>query len=208
MFTGIVSGVGRVLEMAPHRGGARLEIALPAGWSALRRGESVCVSGVCLTALAGGRRLVADLSRETLDRSNLGDASAGDRVNLERALRRGDRLSGHFVMGHVDGVSVLREVRRAGNSWTYRFSIPRGLSRFVVEKGSVALDGVSLTVAARDRSTFDVAVIPETRRRTVFGSAREGARFNFEVDVFARYGAAGWRRRVERAARRSPAASK
>ena len=208
MFTGIVTGVGRVLAMAPRRGGGRLEIALPAGWSALRRGESVCVSGVCLTALAAGRRLVADLSRETLDRSNLGAAEPGGRVNLERALKRGDRLSGHFVMGHVDGVSVLRSVRRAGNSWTYRFSIPPGLSRFVVEKGSVALDGVSLTVAARDRATFDVAVIPETRRRTVFGAAREGARFNFEVDVFARYGAAGWRRRVEGAARRNAAASK
>lgn len=208
MFTGIVSGTGRVLAMAPHGGGARLEVAVPGGWSALRRGESVCVSGVCLTALAGGRRLVADLSRETLDRSNLGGASTGDRVNLERALRMGDRLSGHFVMGHVDGVSILREIRRAGNSWRYRFSIPPGLSRFVVEKGSVALDGVSLTVAARDRATFDVAVIPETRRRTVFGSAREGAPFNFEVDVFARYGAAGWRRRVQRAARRNAAVSR
>lgn len=208
MFTGIVTGVGRVRAMEPHRGGARLEVALPGGWSPLRRGESVCVSGVCLTALAGGRRLVADLSRETLDRSNLGGVASGDRVNLERALRQGDRLSGHFVLGHVDGVSVLREIRRAGNSWRYRFSIPRGLSRFVVEKGSVALDGVSLTVAARDRATFDVAVIPETRRRTVFGPAREGARFNFEVDVFARYGAAGWRRRVEGSARRNAAASK
>ena len=208
MFTGIVSGVGRVLALARRGGGARLEVALPARWSPLRRGESVCVSGVCLTALAGGRRLAADLSRETLDRSNLGDAAPGDRVNLERALRMGDRLSGHFVMGHVDGVSILREIRRAGNFWRYRFSIPPGLSRFVVEKGSVALDGVSLTVAARDRATFDVAVIPETRRRTVFGSAREGAPFNFEVDVFARYGAAGWRRRVGGAARRNAAASK
>ncbi|MDQ6893833.1 MAG: riboflavin synthase [Acidobacteriota bacterium] len=207
MFTGIVSGIGRVAALEARRGGARLEVMLPGGWSALARGESVCVSGVCLTALARGRRLVADLSRETLDRSNLGGAAPGDRVNLERALRRGDRLSGHFVLGHVDGVSVLRSIRRAGNSWTYRFSTPAGLSRFVVEKGSVALDGVSLTVAARGRGTFDVAVIPETRRRTLFGAAREGDRFNFEVDVFARYGAAGWRRRVEGAARRSAAAA-
>jgi riboflavin synthase len=207
MFTGIVSGTGRVAAIESHKGGARLEVVLPRGWSALARGESVCVSGVCLTALARGRRLVADLSRETLDRSNLGGAAPGDLVNLERALKRGDRLSGHFVLGHVDGVSVLRQIRRAGNSWTYRFSIPAGLSRFVVEKGSVALDGVSLTVAARGRGTFDVAVIPETRRRTAFGAARAGDRFNFEVDVFARYGAAGWRRRVEGAARRSAAAS-
>ena len=208
MFTGIVSGVGRVTALEPRRGGARLDVVLPRGWSALERGESVCVSGVCLTALARGRRLVADLSRETLDRSNLGGLVRGSRVNLERALQRGDRLSGHFVLGHVDGVSVLLGIRRAGNSWTYRFSIPSGLSRFVVEKGSVALDGVSLTVAARGRGVFDVAVIPETRRRTVFGGAREGDRFNFEVDVFARYGAAGWRRRVEGAARRGPAAKR
>jgi len=209
MFTGIVTGVGRVASFAPARGGARLEVELPAGWGLLARGESVCVSGVCLTALGGSRRrLVADLSRETLDRSHLGEMKTGDRVNLERALKRGDRMSGHFVMGHVDGVSILREIRRAGNSWTYRFSIPRGLSRFVVEKGSVALDGVSLTVARRDRSAFEIAVIPETRRRTVFGNLRKGARVNFEVDVFARYGAAGWRRRVGAAATgRRPAAS-
>lgn len=209
MFTGIVTGVGRVASFVPARGGARLEVELPAGWGPLVRGESVCVSGVCLTALGGSRRrLVADLSRETLDRSHLGELKAGDRVNLERALRRGDRMSGHFVMGHVDGVSILRSVRRAGNSWTYRFSIPRGLSRFVVEKGSVALDGVSLTVAARDRGGFEVAVIPETRRRTVFGDLREGARVNFEVDVFARYGAAGWRRRVGVAGRRAAASGR
>ena len=118
-------------------------------------------------------------------------------MNLERALRHGDRLSGHFVLGHVDGVSRLVRAERAGNSWMLRFSVPAGLSRFVVEKGSVALDGVSLTVAARGPRHFSVAVIPETRRRTTFGSAAAGSRFNFEVDVFARYGAKGWRRALE-----------
>ena len=137
----------------------------PGGWGSLARGESVCVSGVCLTALSAGRSLVADLSSETLDRSSLGGLAAGGRVNLERALLHGDRLSGHFVLGHVDGRSTLLEVARAGNSWRYRFSVPRGLSRFIVEKGSVALDGVSLTVAGRRRGDFDVAVIPETRRK-------------------------------------------
>jgi riboflavin synthase len=196
MFTGIVSAVGTVAAVERRRGGARLEVDVPGRWTALARGESVAVSGVCLTALSRGRRLVADLSDETLRRSNLGSLEKGSAVNLERALRRGQRLSGHFVLGHVDGLSVLREIRASGNSWTYRFSIPRGLSRFLVEKGSVALDGVSLTVAGRRRSDFSVAVIPETRRRTTLGRAREGDSLNLEVDVFARYGARGWPRAV------------
>jgi riboflavin synthase len=100
-------------------------------------------------------------------------------------------------MGHVDGVTPVRAIRRSGNSWTFRFAMPAKLSRFVVEKGSVALDGVSLTVAARRPRDFDVAIIPETFRRTTLGRARSGTRFNFEADVFARYGAAAWRRAVK-----------
>ena len=165
MFTGIVSGTGRVVALAPEKGGARLEVAPPAGFGSLARGESVCVSGVCLTALQAGRCLMADLSSETLERSSLGGLLPGVRVNLERALRQGDPLSGHFVLGHVDGRSTVLDVTRAGNSWLYRFSIPRGLSRFVVEKGSVAIDGVSLTVAGRARGAFDVAALsPEVSR--------------------------------------------
>ena len=201
MFTGIVTALGRVAGFERRRGGARLVVAPPASWGRLSRGESVCVSGVCLTALESGRRLVADLSSETLERSTLGRLSAGGAVNLERALAWGDRLSGHFVMGHVDGTSRLAGISSAGNSWIYRFSIPAGLSRFVVEKGSVALDGVSLTVAGRGRGYFTVAVIPETRRRTTLGRAGPGERFNFEVDVFARYGPGAWRRAVGRARR-------
>lgn len=196
MFTGIVDAVGRVQALERHRGGARLTVRPPSSWGSLGRGESVAVAGVCLTSLARGRRLAADLSSETLRRSNLGGLSAGDAVNLERALRHGDRISGHFVLGHVDGIAVLSGVEKAGNSWTYRFSIPAGLSRFIVEKGSVALDGVSLTVAGRSPRHFTVAVIPETRRRTTLGTAGEGDRLNFEVDVFARYGSPGWRRAV------------
>ncbi len=163
----------------------------------------MAVSGVCLTAIRSGRRFVADLSRETLRRSTVGLLRPGANVNLERALAWGDRLSGHFVLGHVDGVSRLLSVAAARNSWACRFSIPSGLSRLVVEKGSVALDGVSLTVAARGTREFSVAIIPETRRRTTLGRARAGTLFNFEADVFARYGAAGWRRRLGRT-RRAP----
>jgi riboflavin synthase len=197
VFTGIISGLGRVgaLERAA-RGGARLTVAPQARYGSFEVGESVSVSGVCLTAVEPGRLLVADLSAETLRRSTLGDLSVGDTVNLERALRWGDRLSGHFVMGHVDGVARVAAIARSGNSWTFRFAMPARLSPFVVEKGSVALDGVSLTVAGRRARDFDVAIIPETFRRTTLGRARPGTRLNFEADVFARYGAAALRRIV------------
>lgn len=187
MFTGIVRGLGLVRSLEKHRGGARVRVEPPRGERPFRRGESVAISGVCLTALAAGRLLEADLSEETLSRTTLGRLRRGDAVNVERALRWGERLSGHFVMGHVDAVAPVRAVRVAGGSWTYRFGIPRGLARFVVEKGSVALDGVSLTVARRRAREFDVAVIPETRRRTTLGLRRPGEQVNFEADVFARY---------------------
>jgi len=203
MFTGIVSGMGTVESLDARRGGARLTLKLPARWGRVVAGESVCVSGVCLTAAkSSSRRLLADLSSETLQRSSLGGLRPGGRVNLERALRWGDRLSGHFVLGHVDGVAQILGVARSGNSWTYRFTIPPGQSRFVAEKGSLALDGVSLTVARRRGRAFDVAVIPETHRRTTLGTARPGDLVNFEVDVFARYGRPGSLSRARRALRR------
>jgi riboflavin synthase len=199
MFTGIVTHLGRVESLEKRSRGARVTIA-PADGVRYRAGESVCVSGVCLTAVRASRRLVADLSSETLRRSTLGALAPGDRVNLERALRWGDRLSGHFVMGHVDGISRIVSVRRAGNSWEYRFSIPRGLGRLVAEKGSVALDGVSLTVASRRGRNFSVSVIPETFRRTTLGARRSGDAVNFEADVFARYSRASVLRRIRVAA--------
>ncbi|MFN2385126.1 MAG: riboflavin synthase [Thermoanaerobaculia bacterium] len=194
MFTGIVTGLGEVVDLDRGRGGARIRIRPPGRARKFSRGESVAVSGVCLTAVEAGRDLVADLSEETLSRSNLGRARPGSSVNLERSLRWGDPLSGHFVMGHVDGLSRLLSVSKAGNCWMYRFAIPRGLAPLVVEKGSVALDGVSLTVALRGRGDFSVAVVPETRRRTTLGIRRPGDVFNFEADVFARYGRAVLRR--------------
>jgi len=203
MFSGIVTGVGRVVSLARLRGGSRLTVAPPGGYGSFSAGESVCVSGVCLTAIASGRRLACDLSPETLRRSTLGALGEGAAVNLERALAWGDRLSGHFVLGHVDGVSRLLSVSGRGASRLYRFSIPAGLSRFVVEKGSVSLDGVSLTVASRRARDFDVALIFKTLSATTLGQARPGALVNFEADVFARYGAAGWRRAVRRPSRKT-----
>jgi riboflavin synthase len=191
MFTGIVAGMGRVAAISPRRGGRRIAIEPPRGFGRLAAGESVCVSGVCLTALEPGRVLSADLSGETLRRSTLGGLVAGDSVNLERALRWGDRLSGHFVMGHVDAVARLLSVSLDGNSWTLRVALPPALSALIAEKGSVALDGVSLTVADRGARSFRVAMIPETRRRTTLGRAAAGSSLNVEVDIFARYGRRG-----------------
>jgi riboflavin synthase len=202
MFTGIVTGLGRVAAVEKRRGGLRLSIQPPSRFGRFAAGESVAVSGVCLTAVAAGRGLVADLSAETLRRTRLSRLAAGDAVNLERALRWGDRLSGHFVMGHVDGTVGVTRIARAGNSWTFTFSVPSRLSRYVATKGSVALDGVSLTVAARRGSTFTVAIIPETHRRTTLGTVRPGDRIHFEADVFARYGRVGAMRRVRPVGRR------
>src|SRR6266540_3015755 len=142
MFTGIVSGLGTVKSIERRRGGVRLRVRPPAGYGGFSAGESVCVSGVCLTAVETAAELAADLSPETLRRSSLRHLRPGDAVNLERALRWGDRLSGHFVMGHVDGISRVLRIARSGNCRTLRFSIPRGLSLYVVPKGSVALDGI------------------------------------------------------------------
>src|SRR5262249_55095056 len=147
-------------------------------------GESVSVSGGCLTAGASGHALVAGLSGETLARATLGDLALADAGNPERGLRWGRRPPGHFVIGDVGAVSRRLGIRRSGNSWRFRFSIPPGMSALVAAKGSVAVDGVSLTVAERRARDFDVAVIPETYRRTTLGRIRPGARMNFEADVF------------------------
>jgi riboflavin synthase len=191
VFTGIVTGIGRVAAVERRRGKAtRVVVAPPARYGAFRRGESIALSGVCVTATESGRRLVADLSPETLAVTTLGAVEPGATLNLERALEWRGRISGHFVLGHVDAVAQVLDVEEDGGSWTYRFSIPRGFSSHVVRKGSVALDGVSLTVARRSSRDFDVAVIPETYRRTKLGSRQAGDRVNFEVDPLSRYRAA------------------
>lgn len=188
MFTGIVTGVGRVESVRTTLRGTRLTVLPPLRYGAFRRGESVAVSGVCVTAVEPGRRLVADLSAETLRVTTLGDLAPESGVNLERALEWRGRVSGHFVLGHVDAVARLLAVEDARGSWAYRFSIPPGFGRYLVRKGSVALDGVSLTIASRRTRDFDVAIIPETRRRTTLGSKAPGDRLNLEIDVLARYG--------------------
>jgi riboflavin synthase len=154
----------------------------------LRDGDSIAVNGVCLTAVGMcGDRFGADVMHETLRRSSLGEVQAGARVNLELPLRASDRLGGHVVQGHVDGVGVVAGVREDGFARVLRVQAPPETLRYVVEKGSIAVDGVSLTVSALGEDCFEVSLIPETQERTNLGTAGEGTPVNLEVDVFAKY---------------------
>ncbi|HLU97886.1 MAG TPA: riboflavin synthase [Thermobifida alba] len=192
MFTGIVEELGTVVDTVPVGGDAadavRLVVHGPEVTSDASPGDSIAVNGVCLTVteLDGGR-FGADVMKETLDRSNLGALTSGSPVNLERAAKVSARLGGHIVQGHVDGTGVVTE-RVPGTDWeTVTFSLPPHLSRYVVEKGSIAVDGVSLTVAARTDDSFTVSLIPTTLRETTLGFAEAGTRVNLEVDIVAKY---------------------
>jgi riboflavin synthase len=187
MFTGIVSHRARVLSVDVRSAGSILTVERPAEWR-LDTGESVSVSGVCLTALEpGAAHLVFDVSPETLRRSTLGALRAGGLVNLERALAAGDRMGGHVVSGHVDATTRILEAREEGEFSTFAFALGEEWARYVVEKGSIALDGISFTVATLRSGSFDVAIIPETLRRTTLGGKSPGALVNVEVDILGKY---------------------
>jgi riboflavin synthase len=179
--------MGRVAEVTGEGESLRLRIeAALAG--ELTAGDSVSVSGVCLTAVdPGDSAFTADLSPETVARSSLGSLAEGDPVNLELPLRPTDRLGGHIVQGHVDGVGTIEAVSENGNARDVRFDAPAGLLRYVVEKGSVTVDGVSLTVTGIDDTGFSVSLIPETLERTTLGAGRRGRPVNLEVDVIAKH---------------------
>ncbi|MEX0993491.1 MAG: riboflavin synthase [Solirubrobacterales bacterium] len=188
MFTGLVQAVGRVaaIEQQPG-GGARLKIGSELA-DEVRSGESVMVNGVCLTAIdPSDSSLGADLSKETLARTTLGGLELGAEVNLELPLMVGGRLGGHVVQGHVDGVGVVIEMREDGLGRDLKFATPPDLLRYVVDKGSVTVDGVSLTATAVDQEGFWVSLVPETLQRTTFAGAQPGTRVNLEVDVIAKY---------------------
>ncbi len=185
MFTGIVETTAVVAHVADHTGGRRLTLAHR--WGDERQGESVAVNGCCLTVAAiTDDALVFDAIRETLDLTNLGELAAGDRVHVERSLRVGDRLDGHFVQGHVDGLAELVGRVASDDEWRFTLRPPRELMPFVFPKGSVCLDGVSLTVAGLTSDTFDVALIPTTLEKTAFADRAVGWHFNFEADVMAK----------------------
>lgn len=189
MFTGLIADVGVVERISPRQGGARLAVrptALPVDELVL--GESIACSGACLTVTERGGGLVSfDAVPETLARTTLGGWRPGTRINLERALALGDRLGGHLVAGHVDVVGeVLRRVPE-GQGARLTISLPPELAPLVAEKGSIAIDGISLTVARAERDRFDVALIPETLARTTLGEAAPGRKVNLEADVVARH---------------------
>ena len=187
MFSGIVTDVGRVRSVE-SRGDTRIVVATAYDTATIEVGASVCCSGACLTVVAtGGGWFAVDVSAETLARTTLGDWQAGRRINLERSLRVGDEVGGHFVLGHVDAVSELRAAAEEGDSQRLEFSIPEGLDRLIAAKGSVALDGVSLTVNEVTDESFGVNIVPHTQRATTLGEARVGQLVNLEVDTIARY---------------------
>jgi riboflavin synthase len=189
LFTGIIQDVGRVQASEPRGGDLRLLIACTRlDMSALRVGDSICVQGCCLTATeVQGRTFSADISRETLELTTLGELRPGAPVNLEPALRAGDALGGHLVSGHVDGVASILKASGDARSRRLTIGVPAPLARYLALKGSVAVDGVSLTVNAVDATSFGVNIIPHTQTATTLGALSVGGRVNLEVDQVARY---------------------
>jgi riboflavin synthase len=187
VFTGLVETTARVRRVDPEADGVRLEVETPLA-AQLNQGDSIAVNGVCLTAVDPGEHgFKADVMAETLRRSSLGPLAAGDSVNVELPLRAGDRLGGHVVQGHVDGTGTVESTRDEGFARLVRVAAEPALLRYVVEKGSIAVDGVSLTVADVDDEGFTVSLIPETLERTTLGTAAPGRVVNLEVDVLAKY---------------------
>jgi len=187
LFTGLVADLGTVAEVHSTNDGVRLAIESPLAHE-LSEGDSIAVNGVCLTAVGlCGDRFGADVMHETLRRSSLAEVRTGTRVNLELALAADARLGGHFVQGHVDGVGAVTGVREDGFARVVTIEAEPALLRYVVEKGSITVDGVSLTVARIDEAAFDVSLIPETLERTNLGAATSGTPVNLEVDILAKY---------------------
>ncbi|MCL4753425.1 MAG: riboflavin synthase [Myxococcales bacterium] len=186
MFTGLVETTGELRARERRGPGFRLEVACTLG--PLELGDSIAVSGACLTVIAHDERgFSADVSLETAEKTTLGRLPLGARVNLERSLRVGDRLGGHLVSGHVDGVAKVRSVESVGEAWRVWVEPPAELARFVAPKGSVTLDGTSLTVNGLQGDAFDVMLIPHTREVTNLGRLAAGVELNMEVDLVARY---------------------
>jgi riboflavin synthase len=189
MFTGIILAKGRVISLAERDGD--LEIGIDAAGLDVARiaiGDSVCVQGVCLTVTRKqDANFFADVSRETLSKTTLGKLKVGSNVNLEPSLRAGDALGGHMVSGHVDAAGILKRIDQDARSWRLEFELPPTLSRFVAAKGSICLNGVSLTVNKAEGLRFDVNIIPHTHAVTTLGELRAGDEVNVEIDVVARY---------------------
>jgi riboflavin synthase len=189
MFTGIIQAVGRVARLESRGGDVRLHVdTLELDLADAQLGDSIAVSGVCLTAITlGAHAFSADVSNETLSLTSLGQLEAGDPVNLEKALRLADRLGGHLVSGHVDGLGKVVSIASDGRSQRWTFDVPAAISRYIAAKGSVCIDGTSLTVNEVSGDRFGVNLIPHTVEHTAFHARRPGDAVNIEVDVIARY---------------------
>ncbi len=188
MFTGIIEGQGTLVGVRSAQGAKTLTISTDFSLEGTRIGDSIAVNGACLTAVTiENNRFSADVSLETIDKTGFGDARIGDRVNLERALRLSDRLDGHLVSGHVDGRATLVNRETAANAWVLTFSAPPELTRYMITKGSVAVDGVSLTINRCDEQGFQVTVIPHTAKVTTIGAKGMGDQFNIETDLIGKY---------------------
>lgn len=184
MFTGLVTHTGKILS-AKKKGDLRLAVGCP--WKTLSIGESVAVNGVCLTVIEKGKeRFVVDISAETVKRT-APRWKAGETVNLERALKAGDDVGGHFVTGHIDGIAEIKDIRRKGASRRICIKAPKELAKFIAPRGSVTVDGVSLTVNKVEGRKFWVNVIPHTWKNTALGACKPGDTLNLEIDIIARY---------------------
>ena len=189
MFTGIVEDQGTVTQI--KRKSKDVVFTFKVSNIKLREvilGDSISVNGTCLTVTSLGKKeFTVDASHETLAKTNLGKLKIGKKVNLERALKAGDKLGGHIVNGHVDGVGKVKSITTKGESFEFKFSIPKSLSKYIVEKGSVAIDGVSLTINSVKGNDFIVNIIPFTQKETTFGNLRKGSSVNIECDIIGKY---------------------
>jgi riboflavin synthase len=188
MFTGIVEGVGEVKNIRKVGTEAVYILRVPAFFSDCHSGDSIAVDGVCLTITEiKGELFTLDISAETLSRSTLGELKQGSQVNLERALRLTDRLGGHLVSGHIDGTGIIETIERLQRSWIIHISLDQALNRYLIEKGSIAVDGISLTINRCMKTSFDVTIIPQTARNTTLFQKKIGDRVNIEVDLISKY---------------------
>jgi riboflavin synthase len=188
MFTGIIEGLGTIAAIQPRGQGSRFAVVSDFDLSGTRIGDSIAVNGACLTAVTLKKRhFTVDVSPETLTRSVLGKLKIGERVNLERALRLSDRLDGHLVSGHVDGTGILKNRQHLANAIIITYQVPESLSRYMIEKGSVAVDGTSLTINRCDNNSFDVSIIPHTAGLTTIGQKNVGDAVNIETDIIGKY---------------------
>ncbi len=188
MFTGIIETMGTVAAVRSAGAGMRMTIRADRQLTAVKIGDSIAVSGACLTAVElSGADFTVDVSPETLSRSTLGEAKPGTRVNLERAMRLSDRLDGHIVSGHIDGPGKITYIKDLGGVWIAGFAVEAALARYMIKKGSVAVDGISLTINECSSSSFEVTIIPHTAKITSIGCKKPGDHVNIETDIIGKY---------------------